>query len=109
MTGVIILLAIALLAGVLAAVVLLQPPVAPEPPGPKPAPVEDADLADRRRAAEQIGTQLLERRVELDGRRGPLQGHDELDLQFTRLEEQLRSGSISDEEFEAEKIRLLGG
>jgi hypothetical protein len=73
------------------------------PPAPEP------DRSAEREQAQSVGTELLARRVELDARRGALQGDAGIDAEFDRLVEQLRSGAISEEEFEREKIRLLGG
>ena len=63
----------------------------------------------RHRVIEERGSELLERRVDLDTRRGTLVGDDEVNDAFDRLEAQLRAGEISEDEFEAGKIRLLGG
>jgi uncharacterized membrane protein len=63
----------------------------------------------RHRAIDVRGSELLERRVELDARRGTLAGDAEVDDAFDRLEERLRSGEISEAEFEVEKVRLLSG
>jgi hypothetical protein len=72
------------------------------------APVEDeAHRRERQNAAEEIGTELIQRRVALDGRRGPLAGDTLLLDEFERLEQRLHAGEISEDEFEAEKIRLL--
>lgn len=78
-----------------------QPPTSSRPPAP--------DLAAEREQAETVGAELLSRRVQLDARRGALQGDATIDEEFDRLLEQLNSGEISEEQFEREKIRLLGG
>jgi hypothetical protein len=70
-----------------------------------PAPLPSAE----RELAQEIGTELLARRVDLDARRGTLGGDAGLDAEFDRLQQQLRGGEISEEQFEQEKIRLLGG
>lgn len=94
----------------LAAVFLLRRTRGAAPPPVVETPPEvDHDREIRREAAQRQGTELLERRVELDGRRGPLAGDASIDAAFDRLEERLRAGEISEDEFEAEKIRLLGG
>src|SRR5947209_5109494 len=61
------------------------------------------DLLERR------GSELLQRRVDLDARRGTLGGNTEVYEAFEHLEAQLRAGTISESEFEQEKVRLLGG
>lgn len=71
------------------------------PPSPHPSP--------ERELAQEIGTELLARRVELDARRGTLGGNSGIDAEFDRLQQQLRAGEISEEQFEREKIRLLSG
>lgn len=70
-----------------------------------PAPLPSAE----RERAQEIGTELLSRRVELDARRGTLAGDTSIDAEFDRLQQQLSTGEISEEQFEREKIRLLGG
>ena len=64
---------------------------------------------ERQRAAEALGSELLERRVQLDARRGPLAGNSQIDEQFRELEGRLRAGEITEQEFEGQKARLLGG
>jgi len=71
---------------------------------------EDATEREaRHQAVDELGTELIERRVELDSRRGTLGGDRDLLASLDRLEERRRNGEISDEQFEAEKVRLLGG
>jgi hypothetical protein len=70
--------------------------------------VEEA-RRERRQAAEALGSELLDRRVALDARRGPLAGNAQLDGQVHELEQRLHAGEISMVEFEREKTRLLGG
>jgi len=83
---------------------------APPPPAPSPSPPEDqAERRARQRAVNERGTELLERRVELDARRGALEGDFGLSEALDRLDERRRRGNISEEDYEAEKIRLLGG
>jgi hypothetical protein len=73
-------------------------------------PREDAAHREaRHHAVDELGTELIERRVELDSTRGTLGGDRALLEALDRLEERRRKGEISDDEFEAEKIRLLGG
>lgn len=81
------------------------------PPSPLPSPPPPAPPAPPppSRELEQLGSELLARRIDLEARRGALQGNESLDQAFTRLEERLRQGDITPEEFEREKIRLLGG
>ena len=64
---------------------------------------------ERQRAAEALGGELLERRVQLDARRGPLAGYSHIDEQFHTLEQRLQAGEITEQEFEEEKYRLLRG
>jgi uncharacterized membrane protein len=85
---------------------------APAPPPPLPISPAQEDIAEREARHQQleaIGNELLDRRVALDTRRGPLGGDASLNAAFDDLEARLRSGQISEEEFEAEKVRLLGG
>jgi hypothetical protein len=73
---------------------------------------EQEDLAARRArqaALEPIESELLERRMELDAKRGPLAGDSAVYDAFVELEEKLRSGQITEEEFEAQKVTILGG
>lgn len=80
----------------------------PVPP-PIVEPEEDPDVRRaRQQELNERGQELLERRVELDARRGTLLGHSDVYAKFEDLEDRLRSGEISEDEFEAEKIRLLG-
>ena len=60
-------------------------------------------------ALDERGTELLQRRVDLDMRRGTLGGNSEIYEAFEDLEGRLRAGEITEEEFEREKIKLLGG
>ncbi len=79
------------------------PPVVREPqedPGARQA---------RHRAIEQRGAELLERRVDLDQRRDTLTGDSAVYDAFDRLERRYRAGEISEDEFEAGQIRILGG
>ena len=81
-----------------------------EPAPPPPAPEAREDLAAREarhRLVDERGSELIERRVELDARRGTLGSYVDVNEQFTRLEERFKAGQISEDEFEAEKIRLL--
>lgn len=75
----------------------------------RPALPEPPESVERRRAAQELGDELLARRIALDSRRGTLAGNSELDDALVRLEEKARNGEISESEFEAEKVRLLGG
>jgi uncharacterized membrane protein len=83
----------------------------PMPPAQvSPVPMEPAaDRAARLHALEGRGTELLERRAELDSRRGALGGQSKIFDAFEKLEQRLRAGEITEDEFEAEKIHLLGG
>ncbi|HEX6506692.1 MAG TPA: hypothetical protein VF221_03580 [Chloroflexota bacterium] len=79
------------------------PPIAVEPE-------EDPAVREaRHHAIDEQGSELLERRVELDTRRGTLAGDDEVNDAFDELLKRLRSGEITEEQFEGEKVRLLSG
>ncbi len=96
-----------LLAIALALYALRRQPAPSPPPIVEPA---DDDLSERRARQAQLdehGSELLERRVELDGRRGTLMGDTAIEDAFEDLERRRQQGDISDEEFEREKIRLL--
>jgi uncharacterized membrane protein len=96
------------LAVVLAVVAIRRQP----PPPPRVAGSRDENPAERHArfaALNERGTELLERRVELDDRRGTLGGNTQIYDAFEELEARLRAGDISDDEFEREKVRLLGG
>ena len=68
-----------------------------------------AEEVARQKLLEERGSELIERRVELDARRGTLGGDAELLHKLELLEERRRKGEISEEAFEREKTRLLGG
>lgn len=73
-------------------------------------PAEDETTREaRHRAVDQQGSELLERRVDLDGRRGTLTGDAGVYAAFDDLERRFRAGTISEDEFETEKVRILGG
>lgn len=61
----------------------------------------------RHRMVDERGSELIERRVELDARRGTLGSYADIDGEFSRLQQRLESGEISEDEFEREKVRLL--
>lgn len=106
---VLVVVAIVLVAAFAVVWVLRRRP-APAPPPPPVPPAEDASAREaRHRSIDRRGSELLDRRVELDGRRGTLAGHGEVEDEFDRLEASYRAGEISEEQFEAAKIRLLGG
>jgi len=92
-----------------AVVVALRRPAEDQPAVPA---AEDLD-ADARRTRQAVlesrGDELLARRAELDARRGTLQGNAGIDAEFERLLRRLEAGEIDENEFEAEKLRLLGG
>ncbi len=111
-TLLIILVVLALLAIVLVAAVVAYPrnrrPPAPRPP--TTSAVDDlAARRDRQRALEPVEAELLDRRIELDGRRNMFGGDTAVFDAIERLEGRFRSGDISEDEFEAEKMRLLSG
>jgi len=72
-------------------------------------PTPDRERESRERAVEQRGAELLERRIELDSRRGMLGGRDDIEAELERLENRMQAGEITEEDFEREKIRLLEG
>ncbi len=78
---------------------------------PPPAPLEDELEARRarRRVLQEQEDELLDRRVQLDQRRGTLGGDMQLYDALDRLEQRFEAGDISEDEFESEKVRLLGG
>jgi uncharacterized membrane protein len=86
-----------------------SPAAAPRRPGTVQPHEDAAEREARHQAVDELGTELIERRVELDSRRGTLGGDRDLLEALDRLEERRRNGEISDEQFEAEKVRLLGG
>lgn len=90
-------------------VVLRRQRPAPLPPAVTELP-EDPGLREaRHRVIEQRGTELLDRRVDLDQRRGTLAGDSVVDNALDVLESRYRAGEISEDDFEAGKIRILGG
>ena len=98
-----------LFAAVVTVFVLRRPAPAP-PPDLPPMTDEDPDaLVARHQMLDERGNELIERRIELDARRGTLGGNSELYADLEELEQRLRSGEISEQEYEAEKIHLLGG
>lgn len=73
---------------------------------------EDEDSLPRHVRESQLqahGTELLTRRIALDGRRGTLGGDDRVYDAFERLLHRRNAAEISEEEFETEKVRLLEG
>ena len=81
----------------------------PVPPAVTEFPEDPAAREARHRVIEQRGTELLDRRVDLDQRRGTLTGDSVVDNALGVLESRYRTGEISEDEFEAGKIRILGG
>jgi hypothetical protein len=69
----------------------------------------EAERTDRVDALEDLGDDLLQRRVELDSRRGTLAGQTDLFDELEKLDQRFRLGEISEDEFEAEKFRILSG
>jgi hypothetical protein len=63
----------------------------------------------RHQQLDERGAELLQRRVDLDMRRGTLGGNTELYDALEQLESRLRAGDIGEDEYEREKVRLLGG
>lgn len=91
-----------------ASIVLRRRPPGPPDLSSKSDAIEEV-RRERQRAAEALGAELLDRRVQLDSRRGPLAGYSQIDEQFHALEQRLQAGEITEEEFEGAKSRLLGG
>jgi uncharacterized membrane protein len=92
------------------AAIALRREKSPPPPLREPERGEDpAERHARQQALDERGTELLQRRVDLDMRRGTLGGNTEVYQAFEELESRLRAGEISEDEFEREKVRLLGG
>jgi hypothetical protein len=103
---VVLFLALAVLGGIYA--LRQREPVPPVPLG-----MGRSDDAAERRARHQtvdtLGSELLQRRADLEARRGTLMGDSQVYDEFVALEDRLRSGEITEDEFEREKLRLLGG
>jgi uncharacterized membrane protein len=79
---------------------------------PTPVDVQVEELNARReleQAVDARGSELIERRVELDARRGTLGGDVGLERALDELYKRLEAGEISEQDFEAQKVRLLGG
>lgn len=73
-------------------------------------PAADSRADETRRQAVQVqGSELLERRVELDSRRGTLTGDQQVFDALVEVQNRFQRGEISESEYEAEKVRLLGG
>lgn len=106
---ILVLVVFLLFAGVLTVFVLRRPGEPLPPPLPSAAEEDPEARRTRQRMLDERETELIERRIELDARRGPLGGNNQVYEAFEELEQRLRSGELSEEEFEAEKIRLLGG
>ncbi len=70
---------------------------------------EPAERRSRQAALEPIENALLQRRVDLDSRRGMLGGDNDLLEALDELERRRAAGGMSEADFEAEKVRLLGG
>lgn len=70
---------------------------------------EPAERRSRQAALAPIENALLQRRVDLDARRGMLGGDSDLLEELDELERRRAAGGISEADFEAEKVRLLGG
>lgn len=106
--AVVILLIVVLAVAVLA---LRRPPRTAQAPDIPNVSVEDEleERRARRRSLQGQEDELLDRRVQLDQRRGTLGGDRQLYDALDHLERRFEAGDISEDEFESEKIRLLGG
>jgi len=98
-----------LVLGAVAVLLLRRRQPAPMPVSEAAPIIDPAAEAARHRAIDERGSELLERRVDLDGRRGTLAGDSAIYDAFDRLEAQFRAGEITEDEFEARKVRILGG
>jgi DNA-binding transcriptional MerR regulator len=98
-----------LLASGLALYFVRRPSEAPPPEDVTAAMDDAAERHVRQEALERRSSELLERRAEMDSRRDALGGQKEIFDAFEELERRLQSGGVSEEEFEQEKMRLLGG
>jgi hypothetical protein len=105
---ILIIIAVLILAAALG-VYALRSETAPPPEVPDLQTTDPALAQERHDLLDARGQELLERRIELDSVRGPLMGNSAVYDAFIELEERLRSGEIDEEEFEREKLRLLGG
>lgn len=105
---VVVLIVLALAAG-MAVFALRRSPSPPPPPVVVPEEEDPAVRRARHQVLEERGTELLERRVELDAKRGTLVGDSVVYDAFEALEDRLRAGEITPDEFEREKIRILSG
>lgn len=108
MIAVVIIVVLALAVGMAVFALRRQPAVSP-PPLVKPDEEAYAARQAKQRVLDAHGAELLARRVELDARRGTLGGDSVVYSAFEELEQRLRAGEISEQEFETEKVRLLGG
>jgi len=112
LSALLVISAIVLVAVIVTAVVrmtITRPSRETEEKTTRPGDAETAARAARHAVVEAHGTELIERRVDLDARRGTLGGDTSLDDAFTRLQERLESGDITEEQFEHAKIHLFGG
>lgn len=109
--GLLLALVVVLVLALVTAAILLLRRRRPEPiPVPEAPPqIDPAAEAARHKAIDERGSELLERRVDLDARRGTLTGDSAVYDAFDRLEAQFRAGEITEDEFEARKVRILGG
>jgi|SRR5579875_3798624 len=71
-----------------------------------PSPSEQAIDQHRLEAQED---ELIERRIQLDARRGPLAGDADVLARLDELDARRTRGEITEQQYEAEKLRLLGG
>lgn len=81
-----------------------------EPPGmPIAIPSGGLEQQARRQALQVHGNELLERRVDLESRRGTLTGDDQVFDALVAVQDRFQRGEITEDEYEAEKVRLLSG
>jgi len=112
LSGLLIISAIVLVVVIVAAVVrmtIARPRLETEEETTQLGDAETSAREARHAVVEAHGTELIERRVDLDARRGTLGGDTSLDDAFTRLQERFERGDITEEQFEHAKIRLFGG
>lgn len=105
--AILLLLLILVVLAVLLAVAHTRQPSPPVPPAPPRAPPPPYSLLQEQ--SEARGSELLVRRSELEERRGALSGLTDVDEALQSLEERLARGEITPEDFERDKVRLLGG
>jgi hypothetical protein len=98
-----------IVAALVLAIVLRRPQTGVPPTFPAEEGTESIARRQRQEVLDTRGSELIERRVELDARRGTLGGDAGLERALDELYHRLEAGEIGEQEFEVEKVRLLGG